>query len=351
MVSPKLIIDGDMLSFRASSVCEKRFIRVTHLKSGDVKEFKNRDEFHGRNKLGGWLAGVNEGRTKQLTLDDFSIEDIQEAEPVKNVHQVLNSMIRKMCTEQFTDEYHIVVGRGECHRHKIILPEGQKYKESRDDLTKPIHAEAAKDYLINKKGAELYKGETDDRLAMYAHEGHQYVIKSGNEIDNPYTICAIDKDQFAISGRYWNPFNNSEPFYVDGLGELTIDTSGKNDKIRGTGRMFTYFQMLTSDSVDNVWPKRIPGKKIRCGEKEVYENLILCNTDSQALQYVSGKYREWFAPEGEITYKAWNGKMETDNWISWFDKHFTLYHMMRWEGDFINTKELLKTMGCLRRGE
>ena len=39
------VIDGDLIGFKASAACEKRFIRVVHKGSNRSKEFQHRTAF------------------------------------------------------------------------------------------------------------------------------------------------------------------------------------------------------------------------------------------------------------------------------------------------------------------
>ena len=91
-----IVLDLDQTCFVSAAGVEKRTIKATHKASGRDKIFKNRTEFWGAQKKvgGGWLKDQNmnmEAKSKsegrEFTpwgRDDFTIEDIQTAEPVEH---------------------------------------------------------------------------------------------------------------------------------------------------------------------------------------------------------------------------------------------------------------------------
>lgn len=349
-----LNVDGDILLHMFASVGEERSILVTHKPSGRVKEFKGRQEFRGRIKkdgtCGGWLAEVNKMREEKgqlaFPLEDFGIEDKQVAQPLEHSIYALKQHLKSVKNSLGCSDVQLYLGDGsKCHRHDILLPwegedgQGRRYKAQRSGLIKPVHLDGIRHYLTHNLKANIISGiEVDDKLAMLNWEGHQKYLKTGNKDDNPYLCLTVDKDACGTDGWLMNPNWMDKPMYIEGLGEMWKDPSGK---IRMTGKKSLYGQLLSQDVVDNIHPKRTPnGKTNRYSETQMFTDLVDLKTDQECWALIVEKYKEWFGEE-EIEYKAWDGSRVKETWVSWLQKHYDLYKMLRWEGDVVLVNNIL----------
>lgn len=355
-----LNVDSDLLLHMFASLGEERTIIVTHKPSGKTKEFKGRMEFRGRIKkdgsCGGWLADLNKDREERglppFALEEFKIEDKQVAQPIEHSIFALKQHLKSVKNGLGVKEVRLYLGDGsKCHRHQILLPwegedgQARRYKAQRKDLIKPIHLEGIRKYLTNTLKANIISGiEVDDKLAMLNWEGHQKYLKTGNKYDNPYLCYTRDKDANACEGWLFNSDWMEAPMYVEGLGEMWKDASGK---IRMIGRKSLYGQLLSQDSVDNIHPKRTPnGQTNRYSENKMFSDLVDLKTDRECWALIVEKYKEWFGEE-IIEYKAWDGSVVREDWIGWLQKHFDLYKMLRHDGDKVDVKNISMKGGLI----
>ena len=353
----KIIInDSDILKYTMASLGEERTVLVTHKPSGRSKEFPNRSAFRGRvsksGDYGGWLKEINSKREESglpiFLLEDFEIEDIQKAQPIENNLFALKQYIENIKDFMGADEIRLNLGEGKSFRHKILLPwegkDGQSrvYKGNRAHSLKPIHLQSVHDYLVKVKKANIITGvEVDDHLSMMSYKGHQMYLKTGNKYDNPYIQHTTDKDNCQVEGWLYNPNWMEAPMYIEGLGEMWKDASGK---IRMIGRKSLYGQLLSQDVADNIYPKRTPnGQTNRYSENQMYYDLVDLKTDRECWALIVEKYKEWFGEE-VVEYKAWDGSVVREDWIGWLQKHFDLYKMLRWEGDSVDISKIFDGM-------
>ena len=351
-------IDGDIIKHTMASACEQRHIVVTNKQNGASMIFDTRTDFWGRGGNGGWLEEINERRDKQdlcpVPKEVFTFRDVQEAEPIENCLSSVKKNIQATCRKVGVKEYKVYLGEGECHRHKILLPgpsekfpadkfpRGRRYKGNRDLKLKAIHVQAVHEYLMKHQNGVLVTGmEADDMLAILAHEDW----KSGK---NQEVIVTTDKDQMGCNGTTFNVNWMKEPMLIDGIGDIWVHkfkSGKKKDKIVGTGRKWLAMQILDGDTADHYWGKKHPcNEKTKLyGAKTVMKDLNVCETDREIWELIVCKYKEWL-PE-PVTYEAWDGSTVYEDWISWLQKHLTLAHMWRWEGDTPSVVHILENLG------
>ena len=321
---------------------------MTHPDIEEVLKFKTRTEFWGRkrNKSEGILQGMNEERSsKNLTVytpEEFTIKDIQVAEPIANCLNSAKRYILNICDKLDVHEYKLYIGEGETFRERITMPIGRRYKQNRENLTRSLRIEDIKDYLVQYHDAELiYDIEVDDYLAMIGYANYKRHLAGVNPSDDMDIVIARDKDALCCEGWLFNPDNMDKPIYIQGLGAIHLNEAGK---IRGTGRKFKYFQLLFGDAVDHYNPKVIPDTKVKgYGDKGIFKDLAHLETDKECWELIVRKYKEWL-PE-PINYQSWDNLNETDNWLTWLQKHFTLQHMRRFEGDNPQVLDILTKLG------
>ena len=346
-MNKKLFFDGDSVMHLVASASEKRSIEVTHPSMGAPIKFKTRTLFWGskRDKSGGWLGAFNEERVSNggeaYKPEEFTIKDIQTPEPVAHCLSSAKRYILNICDKLDCYDYDVFVGEGETFREQILMPEGRRYKQNRDGIVRSLYVNDVKDYLIKHHDAKVIKDtEVDDYLAEIGYSNYLRIQEHGDADGDMDIIIARDKDAMGCEGWLFNPDKMTRPFYVHGFGRLWVDSKGK---IRGVGRKFKYFQLLFGDSVDHYNPRLILGETFRYGEKSIFKDLDPLTTDKECWKLIVDKYKS-FLPES-ITYKTWSGTKESDNWLTWLQKHFTLVHMRRFEGDSPQVVDILNKLG------
>lgn len=315
-----VVIDGDLVGFKAAAACEKRFIRAIHKDSGREKKFQHRTEFKE------WL-----NQNDKWQIDDFDIVDDRDVDPIENCLHTVKVMLKKIQQASGCSELKVVVQGEGNFRDELLLP--TKYKSGREDMIRPFHLKEVQQYLIRKHKAELAHGrESDDVLSQYAFEGY----KTKRRIVQATT----DKDAKQCMGWLYNWDKMDEPRFVSGLGSLFIDSRGKVD---GYGRIWLGLQCLIGDPSDSYNPTEIAG--IRYGEKSAFKDLSVVKTDKEMWHVMVSKYKEWY-PE-PVTYTAWNGEEVTKDYLDIMEMYLACAHMRRSETDALVVRDILSKMGIV----
>lgn len=311
-----VVIDGDILAYRASAANEKRFVRCVHKETAEEVEHDTLTKFRE------WAGD---------TKDEYEVTPGQRPGPLENAFHILNHMIQNITKACGASSYHIVVSGDNNFRLDLPLP--TRYKDSRKENVKPVQLADCKNYLINSHAAEVSDGvEADDVLVAYMVAGS--------------TQASIDKDANHGPGWLYNWDNMEAPEFIGGFGELIliekVKANGTKDKsIKGKGRVWLYYQMIFGDPVDAYKPCELA--KVKFGEIGAYELLRNCKTDKEALEALARQYKIWYPDP--VTYRDWNGVLHTKNWIEIWQMYAHAAFMRRWDGDEFNVRKVLDKMG------
>lgn len=321
-----VVVDGDEVAYMIAAACETRGVIIKNTSTGAESEFRNKTQFL---KL---LKGM------EYPDDLFSITETQVAEPAKNAFSTIKKRIESIKNRFNTNNIEIYVGGENNFRDSLPLP--VKYKGNRDDTLRPILLDDCKNYLLTYAGAKLVTGyEVDDAQVMRQWGG--YINKT--KIIN----LSRDKDSKGCMGWLANPDDKDDvpAEFIDGLGSLYIDDK---KKVRGSGRIFLYFQVCVGDKADNYNPRdlveQVRGKKPKFGDKAAYTLLAQCKTDKECLQSLHDLYLSWFGSE-KFSYKTWDGKVvDNADYITALQLYFDCARMLRWEGDKVIVRSMLNKM-------
>lgn len=316
-----LLVDADTVAFRAASVLETRNIEVKHIPTGKVKVFKNRTEFKDRliTKYGSLEM-----------LKDYSIEDIQTAEPLGNALQVVKSIMSKIFTAIEPDDMIVYIGGKDNFREKLLLP--SKYKGNREGMLRPLLLNEVRNYVTTKYKAKSPIGiEADDALNIKGYEE----LAKGNKV----IIASPDKDTLQSDGLYMFDWTKDNPSVVPipEIGNLRV----KDSTCKGDGLKFFAAQLLVGDVADGYRPTEIC--KVRFGAKSVYNLLQPLQTKEEILNAVVQKYKEWYPDI--VNYTSWDGNEITTNWEGILDLYFKCVYMHRKKNDKTTWKEFFKERG------
>jgi hypothetical protein len=315
-------VDGDEIAFVIAAACEKRSIKVVNKINQAEASFKHRTAFKD------FMNGI------EVPDEHFTVEDVQEADTLANaLHSVKVTLdsIKKACGADKLEIY--LSGKGNF-RDELPLP--SKYKSNRKDLIRPLLLEDIKLYLINNHKAKVVQGmEADDMIAMRMYDGFKR--------DQMIIGVTQDKDACGNQGWLFNPEKMVRPDFISGLGELYIDESGSNAKVRGTGRKWGYLQWLIGDPVDGYKPTEVCGA--RYGEKSAYKLLDELTTDKDCIKAVYDQYLKWYP--GEVKYTAWNGEEVVTDAVGMMQLYMECYRMRRFDNDIVDVKAILKSMGII----
>jgi hypothetical protein len=209
----KLLIDGDVLAYRAGFATEKTKYLVTRA-APEEKEFLGKfDDAKSAKQLADsqvaadalvWSRKELEPEDKALMLVDVMIGDIRARFAAKGL------------------DTHIYLSGVGNFRHGIATR--ATYKGNRSGAAQPSHFRAIREHLAGKWKAEISAGEEADDLIGIAATANPGAI-----------ICSIDKDLMQLPGLHYN-FATKE--------EVTV--SNKQAALN------FYGQVLSGDAVDNV---------------------------------------------------------------------------------------------------
>lgn len=189
------------------------------------------------------------------------------------VKEVFDTKVRDIVAAVEADSYTLyVTGKG---NFRFDIAVTKPYKGNRK-AEKPWHYDNLRAYVLALPEAVLVEGmEADDAMS---------IAQTDDTV-----ICTRDKDLRMVEGWHYGWQTGMQAGFqlqqVDGFGTLTL-SDGKSKKIRGTGMMFFYSQLLTGDTVDNIL-----GLK-GCGPVKAYDLLHECKTEEELFKVVQGAYEE-----------------------------------------------------------
>lgn len=316
-----VMIDGDVLSFKASAAIEERFVVVKHIPSGNERVFDSRTSFYGHHhkKSGGWLAERNQERREQnlapFSIEEFEIRDDRNVEPLEHSFQICKTMINGILKACDVENYIIAIELEDTNNFRNDVATIHKYKD-RPDQIRPLYLKEVKEYLATRHPSVVAKGmEADDLLSIAAAKGEAIQ-------------ATVDKDAYQVEGWIYDMDKSEHPFEVkDGVGRLWVDG---NDKIRAMGFKSICNQLLCGDPTDSCYPRRLCNK--RYGEKAAFKLLDPLKTKQECAAAVIQKYKDWYPSPTE--YKHWNTQeVMIATWDSVLLEMGRLMYMLRSEDD------------------
>lgn len=326
MARMEVIFDYDYIKYTLAAAAEKRSIVVTH-PSGIEETFNNRTEFYGHwsNKSGGWLGTYNKDKSTPLSVEEFSIVDVQTPEPLEFCLSSVKNHIYNTCNALNIPSYRGYLGKGDSFRveQSTIV----EYKGNRKNIIKPLYLKEVEDYLVKSHDAEIVEHlEADDKCVMTCWK------------DPSKVLVGVDKDYNGVNYlSLFNPFTNEHINTKNLLGRLESTNKG----VKGIGRKFFYHQILSGDSSDNYFANS--ASDIKWGEKSSYNVLKDLNTDKECWQAIIDCYKKLY-PEPKII-TGWRGNEFEIDWLYVLNENAIMAHMLRFDGDWFDIISLFDRLG------
>ena len=319
-----LIFDADSIAYKAAAANETKSITTTHIESGAVEHWDNRTAF--RTFL----------KTTDHTEDMYRIVDVQDPRHISYAQSLVREMMKGYCLRSGISNYEIYISGDNNFRDFIPLP--LKYKGKRDDTIRPVQLRELRQWMIRELGAiPVHDMEVDDMSSIRAYEG----VKAKQKV----VQCTIDKDALQCVGWLFNPDKDSAPRVIDGFGELHRDGKG----IKGTGRMWLYFQSLYGDATDcyhgsTLW--KMQDSKRKFGEVTAFNLLKDAQNDKEAWEILYKQYLEWY-PTPQTYTAEYDGKDYTKDAVDMLQMYVDCAHMRRWKDDRIEVRAVLTKLGII----
>lgn len=326
-----LILDADSIAYKAAAANESRSITASHKEKDNVTEWANRTAFR---------AFLKENNLTH-TEADYLVVDVQEPRHISYGKSLVREIIKGYHTKTGVIAEEIYIGGAENFRDKIPLP--LKYKGKRVDTLRPVQLRDIRQFMVVELGAVVVNGEEVDDV------GSKRAYAGWKEDKGRVIQVTEDKDALQCSGWLFNPAKMASPVYIQGFGEIHREGTG----VKGTGRLWLYYQALYGDSVDcyhgcDLWKiaGAQEGLKRQFGEVAAYNVLKDCKTDAEAWIALYTQYSTWYPDK--ITYTAWDGIEQVDkDCVDIMQMYFDCAFMRRWDNDRINCREVLTKLGVI----
>lgn len=254
-----LNVECDEILYRSAFAVERKGWILTDM-SGNSKDFGNQ---HTKTAL----VRLLKDRDKIIDVD-YKLESYPITEDVSHCILIIKNTLKRL-SKHGKLRLFLTSSDKSNFRFGVVETEGPRgfgYKAGRPP--RPVHYQAARDYLINKCGAEEVFGlEADDALAMYQTDD---------------TIAThIDKDISMVPGKHLDWVRMEFYDSPQGLGTLELN---EKRKVIGRGLKFFYHQLLTGDATDNI-----PGVK-GFGPISAFKVLDECLTEEECRTIVNSIY-------------------------------------------------------------
>ena len=244
-------MDMDEYAYKACYVSVKNYYipakpeEADSLRANPIEEVKKRGY---SNKEDCIIWGIGDSQ-------DLIIHKIETIANISSALRLIDRMVKERLSIPGIDEIVFCYGMG--HNFRYDVAKINPYKGHRPSQ-KPQQLPEVIDYILGKYNVISEDGiETDDIL------GKEHTKPGADTI-----IASQDKDLRTIPGRYLDRnlnIINIEPF----------------EALR-----WLYTQLLTGDSVDNIWT--IPGMGLKTAEKLIAK----CKTEVQLFNVVRSVYRD-----------------------------------------------------------
>ena len=307
-----LVIDGDIIAFRCSSVCETKY--QFENEQGDVYNVKSKTAFKEYCFENG------------LDYDSFTDTPKQIADPISYCIKTLNDSIKKVMDFVGATHYEIYIGGSNNFRLSVPTPIEYKSSRSTSASVRPLLLTPVKEYLIKYKGAKRVKGEEADDVV-------QCRMRNLNKNKVRCIAYSIDKDIFQnvdYDLMVYDPSKEDIIVSKKGVGELWETKYG----VKGSGLKWLITQTLLGDPVDSYTPKQFFNK--RYADKSLYKDFNGCKTEVEVLEKFVEVVKR-LVPQN-VSYTSFNGQLMELNRKELFEMYYTMCKM---RDDWCHTLEEL----------
>lgn len=325
-----LVIDGDFLAFMCAASLEDKTVNVYDSLDNLIGNYKNKTAFKNS-------SDYREDIYYRIEDHQVLPDDWKDQIPLYLRVTVNNWLKLTSC-----DKVLIALGGKTNYREEVPTP--TKYKSSRKDSVRPLALTYTKELLEKMyKSERPLNGEADDIVTSYQWYSYQnpekHIVVATVDKDNRMTPCSC----------LFNPQTKDSISIDSGLGTLVLKE--KPYKLKATGRLMLYVQLMLGDVTDSYSPCDVY-KQINNISKvspvltdyKVYNLLKDCQTDRECWEVILNQYKEWYGTE-EVQWTSWDGSTQKGTYIDILQMTFTQAFMKRWEEDYPKVRSILDKLG------
>ena len=226
----KVIFDLDPAVYMSAFSAQRKEYTIVY---EDSDGFLHERTFQDGNEKNAWKRSISseeyEGPAIEILDETPHLIVEEESHARQNAKTVIESALKEIerrFKQPVTEVLYFLTGTGNFREEMATIA---KYKGNRDNMEKPVHYQAVRDYYIDDWGAYIIDGmEADDEVSIRMWEEW----RRGNE---EVVLATIDKDLDQIPG--WHYDYKKHVFYdVDPL----------------DGELFFYAQCIAGDATDNI---------------------------------------------------------------------------------------------------
>jgi hypothetical protein len=244
----QLLIDGDVLCYRAGFATDKTKYLVTYESDPNVSDETFDD-----------AKAAKDAAAKH---DDARIWSRREAEPEDKALMLVSVMLKDIEDHYAAENPTTSIYLSGPTNFRDRIATRARYKGSRSGVVPPVHLKAIRNHLVSNYGAIVTdQEEADDAIARRALEGGAI-------------ICSLDKDLRSVPGRFYNFVTKQEE-------TISVKDAALN----------FFAQVLSGDPVDSV--PGLPG----VGPVRARKALSGCRSTVDAWQTCLNLYTAEFGPE------------------------------------------------------
>lgn len=256
-----VLIDGDVLHYRCSAICDKQTYQLI-TKSGDIV-----DEFSKASECKDALENL---------FDDIPDEDKpervikHELMPIEHCKKAFKNQIRNILKATGAKDFKLYLGGKNSKlnfRHQWVATI-KKYKSGRA-TEKPTHFAEMREWIIQEYSPIISnKIESDDRLRIDSQKDFENSVEHKNKMRCRICVATIDKDDYTYPHWLYDWDKMLEPEFIS---------------VKAARHWF-YTMILMGDSVDSI--QGCP----RIGKKTAERILDGCTTDEEYWDKVCEQY-------------------------------------------------------------
>ena len=272
-----------------------------------------------------WLEDNEElGFDTEDLIRESTIETLSEDFAIKKFKEILKQY-KKLAGKSVKDFRLFLTGSGHGDKVKVYKDTEHKYQYNRDNLPKPKHFKAIREYA-----------ETLDEVTISKNgfEADNLLVSLTERAGEDGVVLSIDKDMAQLEGSWFIHVDKQykgKPLWCDPIGHL--EYVPEKAKCIGSGFMFLCYQAIAGDNSDGYHGIR------NFGPSKAYTLLSELTSKEEMVETLYELYLKTYGEE--YTYTDWQGNEQTKDPYEMMNMHFRLAYMERSPKDVFDIMKYL----------